>query len=665
MSADDSMWAPPGEGDGPSERSPLDPDSLPAAPSQWAPPTPEPPAPFTPPTPPSETAAAAPTGDAPAAPPESVVVGPVEATSVSGSTRVGRFVAAGLAVAMVGGGAYLAFGAASADGGADSPEAAFEQALEAIEAGDLVALAEVMEPGERDTVFDAGFSFLDEMVRLEVLDEDFDPSAIDGVDLSLAGPDLSVERPRDDLARIYVGSGVLDVGVDVADLPLGRRMLELLTPEQQSFTDREIDVLQPQESPLVAVQREGRWYLSLWYTAAENARLAADLPLPDLLERPAPIGAESPEAAAARFLEEVARLDLARMIGMLDPEETAALYDYAPLFLDDASAAANEFLESAQADGWSWGFDELVFRADTDGDLATVYLERLTFRATGQGGSASVTIADDELAAELTLIDEFWGEETAWSVSTADGCLRVIVRSGETEDRIDSCDESAAAVGSSVLELQELGVVARRVDGRWYLSPVRTVLDTVIAAFEQLDATDLDGVFGEALFLPDAVLGDEVSFGSGIVEPEADLRFFEPATLVNADLLADDLDVGFAYDLDPEQAAWELSFFAPGLEAIDVERGAYATVDGGLGEVAVVSVEVADPEQADEVLRAFIADRPGVATLADNGGIRISFQDDFDDPVYVDLTDGILTLVGVYGADADAAFAVLQQQTAR
>lgn len=665
MSSDDAMWAPPGEGDDPADGGPLDPGpSLPAAPSQWAAPTPEPAAPFTPPNPPAADPAAAAEPDTP---PESVVVGPVEATSASNSTRVGRLIAAGLAVAMVGGGAFLAFGAASADGGADSPEAAFEQAVEAIEAGDLVALAEVMEPGERNTVFDAGFSFLDEMVRLEVLDADFDPSAVEGFDLSLSGAELSVERPRDDLARIHVGSGVLDVGIDVAELPLGRRLLELLSPEQQSFTDREIDVLSPQETPLVAVQRDGRWYLSLWYTAAENARLAADAPLPDLLDRPAPIGAESPEAAATRFLEEAARLDLGRMIGMLDPEETAALYDYAPLFLDDASAAANAFLESADADGWSWGFDELTFRAETDGDLATVFLERMTFRASGQGGSGSLTIADDELSAELTLIDEFWGEETAWSVSTADGCLEVVVRSGESEDRIDSCDESVAVVGSSVLELQELGVVARRVDGRWYLSPVRTVLDTVIATFEQLDAADLDEAFGGALSLPGTVLGDDVTFGSDPPDTEfKDFGPFDPPKLEHADLLADDLEVGFAYDLDLEQAAWELGFFAPGLEAIEVVRGAYATVDGGIGEVAVVSVEVADAAQADAVLRTFVADRDGVATLAANGGdLRISFDDDFGDPVYVDLAGDILTLIGVYGADADAAFAVLQQQTAR
>ena len=663
MSSDESMWAPPGEGDESAAPGPKGPDpALPAAPSQWAPPTPEP-----------QTFTSAPTATSPVAErdvaaetPESLVVGPVEASSVAGSTKAGRLIAAVLAVAMIGGGAFLAFGAGSADGGADSPEAAFEQALAAVEAGDLVALAEVMEPAERETLFDAGFAFLDAMVRLEVLADDFDASAVDGFDLSLAGVDLTVERPREDLARIYVGAGVLDASVDVADLPLGRRVLDQLTPEQLAHSEREVDVLEPQEMPFVAVQRDGRWYLSYWYTAAENLRIQADAPLPDPFDRPAAIGAASPEDAASRFLEEAARLDVARMIGMLDPEEGAALYDYAPLFLDDAAAGANELLRSAEEAGWSWGFDELEFRAETDGDLATVFLERMTFSAAGENGSGSFTLADGELSADLTLVDDFWGEETSWSVRAgADGCFEVTIVSGDISDAMDSCDQQSAIATSAAWDLQDFGLVAREVDGRWYLSPIRTTLDAMIAAVEQIEGDDLDSLLGPASFLPGMVLGDLGAVDSfGTVDGAIGIETFEPV-LENGDLLADSLEIEFSYDLDAEAAQWELGFFAPGLDEIDVTRGAYATVDGGIGEVAVVVVEVTDPTQAETVLDAFIADRDGVATLADTGGVRISFDDDFGDPVYVDLHGGILTLVGVYGADADAAFAVLVQQTAR
>lgn len=661
MSSDESMWAPPGDGDESAAPSPLGSGpSLPAAPSQWAPPSPEPET-FTPPPPPEPSSGE---HDLEPEPPDSLVVGPVEASSATGSTKAGRLIAAVLAVAMIGGGAFLAFGAGSADGGADSPEAAFEQALAAVEAGDLVALAEVMEPAERETVFDAGFAFLDEMVRLEILADDFDASSVDGFDFSLAGADLTVERPRDDLARIYVGAGVLDASIDVADLPLGRRVLEQLTPDQQSYTERQVEVLMPQEMPFVAVERDGRWYLSYWYTAAENLRIEADAPLPDPLDRPAAIGAASPEDAASRFLEEAARLDVARMIGMLDPEEAAALYDYSPLFLDDAAAGANEFLQSAEEAGWSWGFDELEFRAETDGDLATVYLERMTFSAAGDNGSGTLTLADGELAADLTLVDEFWGEETSWSVRAgADGCFEVTIVSGDITDAMDSCDQESAVVTSTPWELQEYGVVARKVDGRWYLSPMRTALDAMVAAVEQVESDDLDALLGPAFFLPGIAIGDAAPIETfGTVDGAIGVDAFEPM-LKNGDLLANGLEIEFSYDLDPEAAQWELGFFAPGLDQVEVIRGAYATVDGGLGEVALVVVEVADPTQAGQALSNFVTGLESFEQLSSNGD-RIAFSDGFGDPVFVDLEDGVLTLVGVYGAEADAALQVLEQQLA-
>lgn len=665
MSSDGSMWAPPGDGDEPTARGPLGPDpSLPDAPSQWAPPAAQPPA-FTP-APGATTSATPPAQESATEAPASVVVGPVEASTAGRTGMIGRIIAAVLAVAMIGGGAFLAFGAGSADGGADTPEAAFEQALAAIEAGDLVALAEVMEPAERETMFDAGFAFLDELVRLEVLADDFDAAAIDGIDLSLAGPELTVERPRDDLARIYIGGGVFDAGVDVADLPLGRRVLEQLSPEQLDHTERQTEILAPQDTPFVAVQRDGRWYLSYWYTAAENIRLEADAPLPDPLDRPAAIGAASPEEAAARFLEEAVRLDVARMIGMLDPEEAAALYDYAPLFLDDAAAAANGLLQSAEDAGWAWGFDELVFRADTDGDLATVFLERLTFSAGGETGSASITIADEALSAELTLIDEFWGEETTWSVvGGADGCFTVTISSGDQTEQIDSCDDDTFTIESPALDLQEFGVVARQVDGRWYLSPMRTVFDAMIAAVEQVEGDELDSVFGQALFLPGMVLGDDLPATDGFVTTDEHVVIDDFATtLENGHLLADDLEIEFAYDLDPEQAGWELGFFAPGLERVEVERGVYATVDGGLGEVAIVVVQVADDAQAGQVLIDLLGGLDSAEPLESPDGIRFRFTDEYGDPVFVDSRNRVITVVGVYGADAEAANAVFEQQLA-
>jgi len=663
VTSDDAMWAPPGGGDQPPSGEPsASSPALPDPPSQWAPPTPEPLAASQPA--PSPSAPAADT-DEPDPAVESVVVGPVGADPSSAPSKIGRVVAAGLAMAMVGGGAFLAFGASNVDGGADSPEAAFSQALEAVEAGDLIALAEVMEPGERDTLFEAGFDFLDELMRLEVLADDVDLAAFDGVGLSLDDPQLRVEFARNDLARIHVDAGRLDTGIEVERLPLGRRVLDRLGEEQRTFADRQVEIIDGFDWPVVAVEREGRWYLSVWYTAAENLRLQADEPLPDLEERPAPIGAATPEDAAARFLEEAARLDLARMVGMLDPVEAAALYDYAPLFLDDASVAANEFLEWTEAEGWSWAFDELSFRSEIDGDVATVFLERLVFSAAGNSGSASLTVGPGELSVEVTLIDDFWDEQTTWTVAVVDGCAEVEIVSASDAESFDSCEEDAsvALAVPDELDWQSVGVVARRVDERWYLSPLRTGFDAVIGGLEDLEGDDLDLVLDQVLDVPGIVLGTSDPFAVAPASEDPPVGPSVGLELANADLLVDDLDLLFAYDLDADQAAWELDFFVPGLDAVEVDRGLYATIDVVGGEVALIVVEVSSGEDASVVVERVALDRDGGAIESPSAGMRFEFTDDFGDPVLVEFDGSRITLVGVYGATRDAALEVLDRQT--
>ena len=187
-----------------------------------------------------------------------------------------------------------------------------------------------------------------------------DMSAIDGIDLELVGFEPRIERPSEDLAHIYLGTGTVSGNITVAELPLGQLVLDRLDAEQQAFTDSGIQTTEPSSTPLVAVERDGRWYLSLWYTVAENIRLDVGSPMPDPFDRPAAIGGDTPEAAVRLLFEEMVDLDVRRMIGALDPEEMAVLYDYAPLFLDEIEPATNSFLEEARASGWTWGFQDLT-----------------------------------------------------------------------------------------------------------------------------------------------------------------------------------------------------------------------------------------------------------------------------------------------------------------
>lgn len=671
-SGDEQQWGPPGPDAGAAEPTPNPArPGVPADRTAWSPPSPEPirRPPVAPGAPSDDLTAAA-------APVDRVDVSAVEATPAPRRGAIGRVFAAGAAAVMLGGGAYLVANAASAEGGAESPEAAFEIALAAVEAEDIIALAEIMEPAERDTVFEAGFDFVDELVRLDVLDPGVDLSSIEGIDLEFDGFEPRVERPGNGLAHVYVGEGSIAGTIDVAALPLGSLLVDRMDAEQLGFTDSAEEAAGPSTTPLVAVERDGRWYLSLWYTVAENARLEIDAGLPDLTRRPPTIGGETPEAAVRQMMDDALRLDLGRVIGSFDPEEMAVLYDYAPLFLDDADAAASELLRLAAEEGWTWEIVELGLASEIDGDLASVTMESIQFRADADnGGVLDLRIDAEGFGLELAVIDDFFGDAFRVSMQTDGECLDMTVDAGDglTSERL--CGDELGldpdlAFGGVGEGLGALALVTRQVDGIWYLSPMRTGLDAMVTAIEQIDPASLeafaDGLldfglngafpapdFGSSLPLPGTGTTDEVFEG------------FDPLSgIVNGDLLASAIEPNFVTDLDSAEAASERDLWAPGLEAIELTRGLYASVSApNGGNVTVVVLELADPAVAGDAIDRYIAAGDLQAEVTAEGTL-IETVDFADDPLLIDWRGDQLTIVAVYGATADDARQVLADQLA-
>ena len=91
---------------------------------------------------------------------------------------------------------------------------------------------------------------------------------------------------------------------------------------------------------LVTIKDGDGWHVSLWYSVAEAARKDAGKPAPEFGQGVEAKGADSPEAAVEELFASMGTLDVRRMIELTPPDEMAALHDYAPLFLDDAEAAA-------------------------------------------------------------------------------------------------------------------------------------------------------------------------------------------------------------------------------------------------------------------------------------------------------------------------------------
>lgn len=417
----------------------------------------------------------------------------------------GRIVA-GLvaAVAVVAAGLFAVNALQSED---NAPEDPVRAMFAAAEKSDVIGVLEQLLPGERDALRGPLAELVDELNRLEVLDG-ADLGGIDGLDLSVDGLELDSTKPNDDLALVRVTGGTGSYRVDLAELPLGDFVLDIIGGPLEG-TDADAGPLAmdgDDDDAIATVKRDGRWYVSIGYSIAEQARRAAGVELADMAKGVAPSGGESPEAAVEALVGAMTSLDLRRMLALLPPDEMGALQEYAGLFLPEAEQG----IGSARG-MFSLEVSNLELDSDTDGDEAVVKVREA--EVTGDFGGMSFTYAD--------------------------GCATVrppAEMGGGEEQRICSGDDPTGALGlfgggfpfgglsglgglseaatppelSFEGEQPDVGIVTTEVDGRWYISPTRTTLDALVETVELFQRSDLDAIRDYFAGLLGAFTGGEV-----------------------------------------------------------------------------------------------------------------------------------------------------------
>lgn len=381
-------------------------------------------------------------------------------------SRAGLVVA--VAVLLIAGLASISY--VSGGSGSNSPEDAVSALATAIGDEDLLGVLDALAPSERDILRDTVDDVTKELRRLDVVDDDIDLSGIDGVDIDVRDLRLSTRILGDGVALVTVNGNVV-YGITPADLPSGGFLEDALDPAQADSESR----TQPIEAlELVTIEQGGGWYVSLFYSVADAARRDADLPAPAFGNGVEPDGEESPEAVIRALVDAGTSLDVERAIELIDPEEGRVLHDYAPLFLDDAKAAAAEARDEFEVD-----VHELDLRTDRDGNKGYVTVTRL-----------KATVGTDDGDAEV----EFDG--TCATVRTRDGTES----SCADEESVDERFGTALAPLSRLFDESgalRLATVER--DGEWYLSPLRTLFDPIVESLRRVEKSDLEAL-GEFLF---------------------------------------------------------------------------------------------------------------------------------------------------------------------
>jgi hypothetical protein len=469
----------------------------------WQAPPPPPP----PPPPPAPQGGAAPPGPPagsfgpPSAPvPAATWVPPPPESTATRTGAGGRIAALIVGVALLVGG--VGFAVARAGGnGPGSPEAAVRALLGAVADEDVIGVLQAMPAGERRAIQQPLEDIADELVRLGVLDDSFRLDGIGGVEISFEGVELEVEDLGDGIAAVHLIGGTAHGAIVPEELPLGVPLLDMIErltgepveiPAVSGSSDVEPD--SAEEVPLVAVRDGGSWRVSLGYTIAEAARRDAGLPLPAFGEGVVPAGAPSPEDAVRQLAEAGLALDVRRVLELMPPGEMSALHDYAPLFLDDLEREARSHAPDVRR------FD-LDLASDASGDLAKVRVERLALDVEVDGVVLGFGIDGDELSfrvedgrSTVSFDGECFTYEDDWSDGPEEQCLDEI---GELPFDLEDT-------------LQHLTVTTVRLDGQWYVSPVRSTLGLMAEGLGALPDDALDSLadaleemfdgFGGALF---------------------------------------------------------------------------------------------------------------------------------------------------------------------
>jgi hypothetical protein len=460
--------------------------------SQWRPPTgdappPPPPPPSTEPSsglgapqpggptlPPAGGPAAGPSaGDVP--PPPDFAAASAEAGGAK--RRTGPIVAGVVGVLALGAaGVFAATQLSGGDeGGAASPEEAGQAFMTALQDEDVLGMVDLLLPGERETFRQPLIDIVDELTRIEILGEDASLTGLEGLDVVLEDQRVDVETTNvDDITNITMNAEAT-VSVKGEELPIGDFLDDALGSDVMS----EIDDIDEREAgldfelPVTVVEDDGRWYLSLFYTAAEGARSSTDELIP--AEGVEPKGGESPEGAIDALLGGVETLDLETVIAAINPNEAAALQRYAPIFLPDAQDALDEI-------PLGWEVTETEVNVE------------------GSGSERSVTVSRVRIEGDI--------EGSPFSIDWKGSCA-VLETEDETIDlceQADSLDIDELTEGQPALEdfvddlrgafegYEAPGLTVNEVDGQWYVSPIGSTFDQLLAVLRVLDRDEIESL---------------------------------------------------------------------------------------------------------------------------------------------------------------------------
>lgn len=481
-------------------------------------------------------------------PPDGPLIEPV---ATEHKRRRSKVILAGAVVAVLAVGAAGVFAVSrftgAAQGGAASPSELGTALFTALDNEDVLGATDLLLPGERDLLKQPMIDYVTELSRLEVLAPEADLANIDGIDIAVDNASVTAHATNaPDIVNLDLRADVT-TKVDGKAFPIGDLITDNMDPDDVADIRGTVETSTDElDETLTAVEQDGRWYFSLFYTTAEVARADTDDDIPE--QGIGADGADSPEAAFDQMLDRVQSLDVAGMIRTLNPGEAAALQRYAPLFLDDAEAAVADV-------PFQIAITDRKFHVDGDGDQRTIVIDGLTIRATMDDESTGETHSAEvrfEGSCTHAKVDDESFDFCAGDTSSIPQVDQFLADSPNVKAFVD-------ALGRALSDIEPIGLEVRQYDGAWYVSPTATYTEAFLSVLRALDRQELDELI--ALYEPAAeeFFGD--MFG-GFSEYDDYSSDYSSSEVSYDDSLFDDFSAGDAIEVPssvPELTYGDLS----------------------------------------------------------------------------------------------------------
>ncbi len=384
-------------------------------------------------------------------------------------------------VAALGAGAFAVTQLGSSTDGADSPRAALDQMVNAINSSDVIGVLESLPPGERAAIIDPIKNINTELQRVGIVAKDNDLKSFKGAGVKITGVEATTTNLSDEVASVDISKATVTTSFDTSKLPIGDELKKLAFKNglptktgggAQSKTTGEA-------VHLIAIKEGGGWHMSLLYSAADAARRSAKLENPKFGSGVASVGGDTPEAAALDMMNTIGRLDVKHLIELTPPDEMRALHDYAPLFLDKAVKSIDNFKTNTPVDA---SFAGSEFAAKVTGDQAVVSIKKLA--AAGQVAGFDFKVSGDDKCSKLAYTNTKTSE-----TKTFDSCKAAKAIGGN-----ESMKKFSDLFKDLKFNKTEIGLVFVQRGGKWFFSPLRTTLDAYVGLLKALGDTTITDI---------------------------------------------------------------------------------------------------------------------------------------------------------------------------